>query len=196
MSSIEPSGNELSGSVTQWIEDVKSGQGDAAHKLWDRYFARLVSLANRKLHHVAKQEADEEDVAVQALNSFFGGAKKGQYPKLTDRDDLWALLASIVENKAHKVRRRQAALKRGGGKVRIDLDLDKQVQDSTYPTLDELSLELREQLNRLNDEQLRQIVVLVLHGHTNAEIAVQLNVHVRTVERRRLLVRKKWQAEL
>ncbi|MEM7317165.1 MAG: ECF-type sigma factor, partial [Planctomycetota bacterium] len=56
------------GSVTQWIQDVKSGEGAAAHKLWDAYFDRMVKLANRKLRQASKQEADEEDVAVQALN--------------------------------------------------------------------------------------------------------------------------------
>ena len=188
---------EPEGSVTQWIRDVKSGQADATERLWERYFTRLIGLANRKLHQVPKQESDEEDVVVQALNSFFDRAKRGRFPKLTDRDDLWSLLASIVENKAHKVRSRHKAIKRGGGRVRIDLELDQQPDDSGgEPSLEALSLELREQLNRLNDEQLRQIVVMVLYGHTNAEIAQKLDIHVRTVERRRLLVRKRWQAEM
>ena len=183
------------GSVTQWIREVKSGEGEAAQQLWDRYFKRLVGLANRKLNHVPKQESDEEDVVVQALKSFFGGAKEGRFPRLTDRDDLWSLLASIVEHKALKVRSRHKAQKRGGDKVQVDLDFDNQASRPIYPTLDELNLELREQLSQL-DEQLSEIVIMVLYGYTNAEIAEKLGIHVRTVERRRLLVRKRWHSQM
>jgi len=184
------------GSVTQWIRELKSGDAESTKKLWDRYFNQLISLANRKLLLVPKQESDEEDVVVQALNSFFSGAKRGRFPKLCNRDDLWSLLASIVENKAHKVRTRHKALKRGGDQVRVNLDLDQHPGSESLPTLEALSLELREQLSLLKDEQLRRIVVLVLYGHTNAEIAEKLDLHIRTVERRRLLVKKRWEAEL
>lgn len=188
--------NDLTGSVTQWIQDVRTGEEDAARKLWERYFQRLVDLAHRKMHSVPKQESDEEDVVIQALNSFFGGARQGRFPRLADRNDLWSLLASIVEHKAQKVRRRQSALKRGGAKTRVDLDFDNQIADPVAPSLGDLNLELRELLSQLRDDCLREIVVLVLYGHTNAEIAEKLDVHERTVERRRLIVRKRWQAEL
>lgn len=190
------SSDELIGSVTQWIQDVKLGEGEAAQRLWDRYFSSLVNLAHRKMYHVPKQESDEEDVVVQALSSFFDGAKRGQFPQLADRNDLWSLLASIVEHKAHKVRSRHAALKRGGGKVRVDLNLDTHPGRPSFPSLDELSLGLRELMGVLNDDQLCDIVVLIFHGHTNAEIAAKLEIHERTVERRRMLVRKRWEAEL
>ena len=182
------------GSVTQWIQDIKQGNGDAAELLWQAYFERMVQLANKKTRHAPKQESDEEDIALQALNSFFDGARKGRFPILNDRNDLWSLLASIVENKSKKLLRRHAALKRGGDRQRVDYNLNHIAAGSVeLPSLDELCLEVREQLEKLQDEQLRQIVILRLHGYTNAEIATELDINVRTVERRRSLVRKRWE---
>lgn len=189
----ECSSKSMEGSVTQWIVQAKSGDSDAAQKLWDRYFERLVRLADQKLHLVPKQESDEEDVAIQALGSFFDKAKRGRFPRLQDRNDLWSLLASIVEHKALKVRSRHNAKKRGGGQQRLDVDLSLHA-DPNFDTLDTLSLELRELMAGL-DERLRQIVIMILYGFTNAEIAKELNVTERTIERKRLIVRRRWTEE-
>ena len=185
------------GSVTQWIHDVKNGDSEAAaQRLWDRYFQRLVGLARRKLHLVPRQESDEEDVAIQALGSFFDKAKRGRFPRLQDRDDLWSLLASIVEHKALKVRARHRAAKRGGGQTRIDVDLDSEVSaDPDFAMLDDFSLELKELLASLDDDRLRQIATMVLQGFTSAEIALHLEVSERTVERKRLIIRRRWEQD-
>ena len=185
------------GSVTQWIKNVKEGDPQAAQHLWDRYFNRLVGLAHRKLASVPKQESDEEDVAIQALGSFFDKARLGRFPRLQDRDDLWSLLASIVEHKALKVRSRHNATKRGGNQTRVDLDLCADIAaDPDFATLDMFSLELRELLNRLGDEDLQKIVKMILYGFTNAEIAEAFDVTERTIERKRLIIRKRWAKEL
>jgi DNA-directed RNA polymerase specialized sigma24 family protein len=51
-------------SVTQWLDRLKAGDPDAAQKLWERYFGRLVGLARKKLRAVPRRAADEEDVAL------------------------------------------------------------------------------------------------------------------------------------
>ena len=58
-------------SVTHWINQLKAGDPDAAQKLWERYFRRLVSLARKK-----RRAADEEDVALSAFDSFCRGAEQ------------------------------------------------------------------------------------------------------------------------
>ena len=63
------------------------------------------------------------------------------------------------------------------------------------PLLLVVELELRELLHKLED-QLRKIVILILHGHTNAEIAALLEVSERTVERKRVIIRRRWENEL
>ena len=89
------------GSVTSWIVQLKQGNHDAAQKLWERDFEQLVRLARTRLIGSRRRvaEADEEDAALSAFESFCEGAARGQFPKLTDRDDLWRLLVVITLRK-------------------------------------------------------------------------------------------------
>ena len=64
-------------SVTQWINRLKAGDPDAAQKLWERYFRRLVGLARKKLRSAPRRAADEEDVALSAFDSFCRNAEAG-----------------------------------------------------------------------------------------------------------------------
>jgi DNA-directed RNA polymerase specialized sigma24 family protein len=101
-------------SVSIWIREVIDGNEDAAQQLWDRYFPDLLRIARNRLRSIPKRMADEEDVALSALNSFFGAAQKGRFPDLADRDSLWRLLSRITQRKAVDVLRRHLAQKRGG----------------------------------------------------------------------------------
>ncbi|MEX0641212.1 MAG: ECF-type sigma factor [Pirellulales bacterium] len=197
------------GSVTRWIAKLEIGQADEAQEqLWQRYFRRIVGLANLKLGHTPRAAADEEDVAIAALNSFFGGMACGQFPSLHSRDDLWPLLAKITAHKALDQQRYLLAEKRGGGKVRGDSALgDPSDSMADWPVAKDLE-ELRpdylaaisDECNRLMallpDEQLRTIARRRLAGYKNAEIALELGVIERTVERRLQLIRGLWGEEL
>ena len=50
-------------SVTEWIAKVKAGDEDAARKLWEHYFEKLVKQARKKLSSRHRRTADEEDAA-------------------------------------------------------------------------------------------------------------------------------------
>src|SRR4051794_11020349 len=58
------------GSVSRWIVELKAGEHAAAQPLWERYFARLVELARRRLQASRRPGADEdeEDAALSAFN--------------------------------------------------------------------------------------------------------------------------------
>ena len=58
--------------------------------------------------------ADEEDVALNAFDSFCRDAKAGRLPQLDDRDDLWRVLLVITGQKALDLVRHETAGKRGG----------------------------------------------------------------------------------
>ena len=77
-----------SGSVTHWIQALRGGDPDAAQKLWERYFPRLVGLARKRLQGARRRVEDEEDVALSAFKSFWRGARQGRFPQLADRNDL------------------------------------------------------------------------------------------------------------
>lgn len=57
-------------SVSQWIDGLKAGEEAAAAKLWQRYYLRLVGLARKKLGDSPRRVADEEDVVLNAFQSF------------------------------------------------------------------------------------------------------------------------------
>src|SRR5262245_56084849 len=192
-------------SVTHWIHQLKGGDTDAAQKLWERYFARLVGLARKKLQGSRRRVEDEEDVALSAFASFCRGAQAGRFPQLADRDNLWPLLVVITARKAIDLVNRECRLKRGGGKVESESALPGE-GDSSPPGLEQVvgdeptpdfAAQVAEQcqrlLDQLGDDELRSIAVWKMEGFTNAEIAVKLDRAVVGVERRLRLIRKQWQ---
>lgn len=187
------------GSVSALIRRLEAGDHDAAQPLWERYYPRLVALARKHLRGAPRRVADEEDVALSALDSFCRGAEQGRFPKLADRDNLWALLVLITVRKAADHAAREACLKRGGGRVRGDSALagphgggfDNVADSAPDPDLAALMAEgLEDLLRRLGDGPLRSVAVWRLEGYDNAEIAARLGQSEVTVRRRLRLIRK------
>jgi hypothetical protein len=136
------------------------GDADAAAKLWDCFFQRLVVLARTEMQFTNRRDADEEDIA----------------------DHM----------RANRRLKRGAGLVRGGSVFENDLDVcDESLVDPA------LLLEMDEQyqvlLNKLPSEILRTIAIRKLEGHDNEEIAVQLGVTARTIQRKLGLIRSFWQ---
>lgn len=197
------------GSVTRWIGELKAGDPAAAQPLWERYFDRLVRLARARLltARLPSAEADEEDAALSAFDSFCAGAVRGRFPQLADRDDLWRLLVLITARKVQAQGRRHRRRKRGGGLVRSEADLPDGGQGAGAEGLDELAgvvptpefaamvaEECRLLLDALGDESLRRVALARMGGYTDDEIAERLGCARRTVARRLDLIRKTWLA--
>src|SRR4051812_45659239 len=88
------------GAITRLIAPLKGGGEEAAREFWRRYFETLVRLARGRLKGARRAAADEEDVALSALDSFIASATSGRFPRLEDRDDLWRILVTITTRKA------------------------------------------------------------------------------------------------
>jgi DNA-directed RNA polymerase specialized sigma24 family protein len=196
------------GSVSGWIVRLKSGDAEAAQKLWERYFSRLVALARKKLRAARRRAADEEDAALSAFDSFCRGAGRGHFPQLRDRQGLWPLLVAITARKAGDLAQHERRQKRGGGAVRGEsalvgpadasgprAGLDRLLGGEPSPAL---VAQLREEydrlLARLGSAELRSVAVWKLEGYTNAEIAARLGCVEGTVERKLRLIRSIWGA--
>ena len=196
-------------SITLWIADLKENEDDdfAQQQIWNRYFQRLIGLARLKLGDAPRGAADEEDVAIGALQSFFGGVGAGKFPDLRDRTNLWPLLAKITARKAINQRKGALRQKRGGGNVRgeslfLNADdasalglADVMADDLTPEHLAALEEERTRLFEALPDDTLRDIANKKLEGYLNAEIAEQLSVTERTVERKLQRIRNLWTAE-
>jgi DNA-directed RNA polymerase specialized sigma24 family protein len=191
-------------SVTVWLGGVKAGDERAVDKLWDRYFRRLVGLAAKRLPLNSRRDSDEEDVALSAFRSFCGRAARGQFPALSDRDDLWLLLASITVRKVVSVIRRRSCLKRGGGAVvgesaLLEIAAVSGEGLSLFLGRDpspELAAQLADDYERLmaalGDESLRVVARMKMEGHSTEEVAERLGVSSRTVDRKLRLIRNIW----
>ena len=173
----------------------------SAAVLWRRFLPRLRGLARKTLGGRPQRVADADDAVQSAFISFFQQVEQGQVQADLNRDDLWNLLGVITANKARMQARREAAEKRGGGRVvgeaalaRPDgspLPLDEAAGE--LPTAD-FDLHCEDLLGRL-DPELREFALLRLLGYRNAEIAELHGCTERKVERKLNLIRARWESE-
>ena len=190
-------------SVSELLQQLKLNQSAAAHQLWDRFIDQLIRAARRHLRNLPRRVVDEEDVAVTAFEAFLRGTREGRFKRLETREDLWQVLAMLTERKAIEVLRHELADKRGGGQVRGESVFEKMIMESSCvigiaevgdpnpATLELFTVEVRDMLDGLGDELLRQIAMLKLEGYTNPEVAQRLNIALRSVERKLQLIRDK-----
>jgi DNA-directed RNA polymerase specialized sigma24 family protein len=190
--------NDASGSVTQFFGQLRTGDPAAAGRLWDRFFPRLVALARKTLSGRPQRAADADDAVQSAFASFCLRVRAGEYD-IRDRDDLWNLLGVITANKARTQARREAAEKRGGGRVGGEEVLRR--PDGSPMPLDEAAvasaatfdIHCEELLGQLEPE-LREFAVLRLLGYRNREIAELHDCTERKVERKLALIRLRWES--
>jgi RNA polymerase sigma factor (sigma-70 family) len=188
------------GSVTYWLSQLRLGHDHAAQKLWERYYERLVRLAQKRMSHSPKRVEDEEDVVQSAFATFYANMANGRFPQLHDRHDLWRLLIIITAHKAADRVRREKALKRGGSTTGgaqyfPTSDLERIVGDAPSPDFALQAAEtVRQLLDSLPSPSLRALAISKLEGYTNDEIAERAPCSLRTVERRLKLIRDLWRA--
>ena len=196
-----------SSSVTTWLSQLKAGENEAARRLWEAYFGRLVRLARHKLAATPRRASDEEDVALAAFNSFCGGVRRGHFPRLNDRDDLWQVLVMLTVRKAADEREFHRRQKRGNGRVRgesvfLECSASGNVgglsqitgREPTPEFAAEVAERLGQLLQALDNESLRSIALLKMEGWSNEEIAQRIGCGLRTVERKLSLIRRIWRA--
>lgn len=186
-----------SGSVTHWIEQIKAGSESVAEQqLWQRYFLRLVALARRKLDGLPAHSRDDEEMALSVLNALFTRARRGCFPQVHDRSDLWQLLAKITVRKSIDQRRKARAQKRGCRQVHGAGGFDDDLQnlagaDPAPDIIAAVDEECRRLMNAL-DQELQAVARMKLEGYTNREIADSMDRVERTVERKLERIRKTW----
>lgn len=191
------------GSVTIWLDRLKSGDPAAAQPLWDRYFDRLVAAARSRLRHARRAAADEEDVIVGVFDSVWRAAKDGRFPQLHDRQDLWQVLLMLTRRKSAGLIRHENCGKRDPGRVipgsapsETDSVLDLLAAAADGGPTPEFAAEVADECNRLLDllgeGELRTVAVAKMEGYTNEEIARKIGRSVPTVERKLALIRATW----
>jgi DNA-directed RNA polymerase specialized sigma24 family protein len=137
------------------------------------------------------------------MNSFVGAAEAGRLKALTNSDELWRILITMMARKSHAFQQKQSAEKRGDGLVRGDLVFhlvaEGRVNGNTigdpHRFVDELLSECRERIDALPDEILRTIAVKRMEGYEVTEIAAEVSLSVATIKRKLARIRDLWTAD-
>ena len=186
------------GSVSLLFQSLQKGDSKSATKIFVRYFPRLLKLAQKVLAtHSLPAEAD--DTVQEAFLQFFNSVSLGSYDQPLRRDDLMRILSMITVQKARKQLAREAAEKRGDGRVKLESQiasnsgsgsfrLDSQMGSFSTAECDLIVAEMFEMLG----EDLREVAIMRLAGYTNPEIKVLLKTSLRSIERRVQIIRATW----
>lgn len=202
-----PEESSISGSVTLLLKQLKSGDASATNELFQVYFSRLAGLARTFLPPHRRRTADEEDLAIQVMASFFEDATGAQMPELRSRHDVWRMLARRLQQRASNQRRDDARQKRGGGMVggeSVFMQKDgawdpngihqvaKKEDCATEEQLVELERLNSQLIDNLDDPVLKDIAVRILQGETPEQIAISIGRSRATIYRKMERIREAW----
>jgi len=164
---------------------------------------RLYETARRKLRRDSRRVYDEEDAAISAFQSVCAGISAGRFPDLQDRDSLWGLLLVITCRKVIRRHRHDRQQQRDVRRTSYDSVFANSTDDSPPPGLQQVATRepspefaaafadtCESLFESLDDDSMIEIVSLRMHGHTDTEIARQLNCSRSTVQRRLEVIRR------
>lgn len=180
-------------SVTRFIRDLNAGRNVsvAQAEIFKRYFRQLDALATLRLGKY-QRVVDGEDVAVRTMHILFEKAEQGDLREVDSRDHLLALLRRIAKFDALNQVASERTAKRGGGAVATesafgDRDSERDgIENAAVAPEDALESRLTEAceaIAKIDDERLRTVASLTLQGLAARDIADELGVSRRTVER-------------
>jgi RNA polymerase sigma factor (sigma-70 family) len=173
-------------SITALLSGVKRADRNAVHALFHRCYNRIAAISLTKLGGAPRRGFDQDDVANSAFREFLSRAAAGDFKKLENRDDVWQVLTLLVGDKVQDGLRHERRKKRGGGKPDVPIE---QVMEAVSK-LDDPSMEAEINdakqifLAKLPSDDHRRVVELLAEGYTHEEIAQELDLSVRTVDRR------------
>jgi RNA polymerase sigma factor (sigma-70 family) len=179
----------------------RSRRETASERLFDHYRKKLIRFADRQLagRGAIRSIADEEDVVLQAFAEVFLGNPKGILQQ-GHRDDLEKMLYCITRRGVikqvarHRKQHRPSPVQAPHSADSVeDMDAIQQIPSpGPSPEAQAIASEAVEKLYEyLAEEVLQKILTLRLMGHTNLEIASQLDCAIATVERKFKLIRDK-----
>jgi DNA-directed RNA polymerase specialized sigma24 family protein len=125
------------------------------------------------------------------------GLREGRFPKLNDRDDLWALLACITVRKAINEVKRASCQKRlvPGECVPLDEEIATRDLPPDLTTMAAERFEFLIESLRQKEAILEPIALWKFEGYTNDEIAARLGCSRSRVARKLERIRIIWERE-
>ena len=190
----DPSRVDADGSVTQWIDPLKTGDREAIGQLWRLYAQPLFDLARRRLNGSPKLVDRAEDLAVDAFLSFCRHAAAGDFKELANRRNVWGLLACITIRKTFGFRTKEGKRPDAVGELSGLGERGFEGVASHEPEPEFVATVTS--LLALLSPELREVAVLKMEGLTNQEIAGRRSCALRRVERQLAMIRGRWRLHL
>ncbi len=169
------------------LDQLRTGDEQAAVRIVDEHTAGLVAVARRQMGGQLARRVDPEDILQSVYRSLFVRVQKGEY-ELGSGRDLWKLLVTMTLNKVRRSSKFHGADKRSMSKdqsMRSDGDPLANIPRSDEPTPEDAAMlvdEVQTFLNTLKPQD-RPIVELRLQGCNSIEIAEQTGRAERSVRR-------------
>jgi DNA-directed RNA polymerase specialized sigma24 family protein len=190
------------GSLTRIARDLYSPDAarreDAARQLWHRFAHRLEAEVRRRLTPRLRARVGVEDVALSAYASFCAAQWAGGPPR--DREELWRRLVRTTVCKVANTANYHGAQCRdflrdvplvlpAAGDDSAPAAFEPAERSHLDPAVQAVARLEFERLLGLLPADLRDVLVMRLEGHTNAQIAARIGRVERVVELRMKAIR-------
>jgi RNA polymerase sigma-70 factor (ECF subfamily) len=166
------------------LRRLRTGDQDAATRLYLRYAERLRLLARAECSPDLARRVDMEDIVQSVFSSFFRGVSNGYYD-IPAGEELWKLLLVIALNKIrakgafHRAARRDVRQTVGGNFLEQVPGTEQNNDDAPFLVL---KMTVEEVMKALPNAQ-KEMVDLRIEGYEVAEIAEKTRRSKRSVER-------------
>eukprot|EP00913_Durusdinium_trenchii_P023410 g21988.t1 len=175
--------------ITRFLRAYEVGDDAAFDRIFEYYFDQLSRFARQQLWSTPRRTADEEDIALSALNHLAVAVRKNRYPDLKDRSELWKLLTVITIHKASDYRKWSNARKRrpgDGARLHTPENAPAEMlqnvasRQDAPETIVDFRDELEQLLAKLDSDLLREIAILRMGGETVESISNRTGIAVRS----------------
>jgi RNA polymerase sigma factor (sigma-70 family) len=185
------------GSITILIGGMRSGDDEAARRIWQRFSPRVAALARKKVPVWLRRIVDGDDLANSAMCSVIMGLREGQFQALRDRDELWALLAFVTVQKARNEIAKASRQKRLPAGATVPVTEEIVAPDSPPDLIVRAAEQFQLLIENLRSKEaiLEPIALWKFEGYTTDEIAQRLGCSRSKVARKLELIRKNWKEE-
>lgn len=174
----------MSGSITAWLDLLRQGNDLAAEKLWDYFSPNLQNQLAPSCQSL--KICDEEDIAITSFYRLVTAMQNGASYPVTDRKEFWRLLLTISKRAIGDWRKYDGAVCRGGRAQTIPIDTGMQpvAANSRVQMRSEQELfgQFAEMAEKMDRPEFLQVIELKQRGMTNAEIATEIGMSLRTVQ--------------
>lgn len=165
--------------VTFILDAINRGENQASEKLLPLVYNELRNLAAARMHQESAGHTLQPTALVHEAWLRLGG---GQNQSWQNRAHFFGAAAEAMRRILVDHARRKTRLKRGGGQQRLNIE-DLELAEATPDEKILLINEALEELDRVNPERARVVVLKFFAGMTNHGVAETLQISRSTVDR-------------